>query len=354
MDVVSLKDWGFPLNAHGLLLIAGPCSAESEQQVLATAHGLRNMGIGLFRAGVWKPRTRPGTFEGMGEQAFRWLDRMREETGLGYTVEVANARHVDIALEHGADALWVGARTTVTPFAVQEIADALRGVDIPVLVKNPMHPDLELWLGALERLSGVGIKRLGAILRGVSGLPSGKYRNAPAWNMAFELQRRLPGIGLLCDPSHISGSSDLVKELCQNALNLAFGGLMIEVHDTPECALSDRFQQVTPSQLDEILGSLVYKNKDTDSADVQAGLAVRRLELDQIDDNLLELLARRMTLSREIGELKKAGQMTVLQSERWEQALNRALEQGRKLGLSEDFLKDVFDRIHLASIAEQQ
>ena len=355
MAFKALADWGLPLSRHGLIIIAGPCAAESEEQVLGTALAVAQSGLSLFRAGVWKPRTRPGTFEGMGEAAFPWLRNAREKTGVGFAVEVANAHHVETALRHGADALWIGARTTVTPFAVQDIADALRGTDVPVFVKNPVNPDLELWTGAIERVAGAGVTRLAAVLRGVSGLAAGPYRNAPDWAMALELRQRMPGLPLLCDPSHIAGKAELVPEIAQQALNLNADGLMIETHVSPAEALSDQRQQLSPAQFAELMGQLVVKaHDDTASRRVQEALAACRCEIDQADRTLLATLARRMEMSRRIGELKKSENLAVLQSGRWEQVLGRAVENGQKLGLDEGFIRDIFNRIHVESIAQQQ
>ena len=355
MKFPPFSEWGLPLSNRGLMLIAGPCAAESETQVLATAHGVSACGASLFRAGVWKPRTRPGTFEGIGEKAFDWLEKARNETGLRFAVEIANGRHVKIALEHGADVLWVGARTTVTPFAVQEIADALRGTDIPVLVKNPVNPDLELWTGAIERLANAGIKRMAAILRGVSGLEPGHYRNAPDWPLALALKQRFPTLPFICDPCHIAGNTKFIREISQQALNLDFEGLMVETHFAPENAMSDKRQQLTPQQLSELLAELVVKSHDdTASEGVQKALAACRCEIDQADMTLLATLARRMEMSRRIGELKKSANLTVLQSTRWEQVLGHAIEHGRSIGLSEEFVRDIFNRIHIESITQQQ
>ena len=355
MRFKPFSEWGLPLSDRGLMLIAGPCAAESEAQVLETARDVKACGVSLFRAGVWKPRTRPGTFEGIGEKAFEWLVKARSETGLRFAVEIANGRHVKTALEHGADVLWVGARTTVTPFAVQEIADALRGTDIPVLVKNPVNPDLELWTGAIERLANAGLTRLAAVLRGVSGLEAGHYRNAPDWPLALALKQRFPTLPFICDPSHIAGDTKYIREISQQALNLDFEGLMVETHFDPENAMSDKHQQLTPQQLSELLAELVVKcHDDTASEGVQKALAACRCEIDQADMTLLATLARRMEMSRRIGELKKSANLTVLQSTRWEQVLGHAIEHGRSIGLSEEFVRDIFNRIHIESITQQQ
>ena len=353
-DFMNITQWGVQLTSRQRMLLAGPCSAETEEQVLATARALPKEQIAFLRAGVWKPRTRPGTFEGAGEKAFDWLNRAKAETGIPFAVEVANARHVKTALAHGVDAVWIGARTTVTPFAVQEIADAIHGVDIPVFVKNPVNPDLELWIGAIERIAQAGVKRVAAILRGCSGIASGKYRNAPAWNLAIELKRRLPSLPCLCDPSHIAGDAALVQEIAQQALNLDFQGLMIETHINPPTALSDSKQQLTPEQLRMLMQKLVLRDRTSENPEGQLKLDELRLAIDQLDVTLLTTLAHRMRISREIGDLKRDNSITVLQTSRWEKVLATAIERGKQLGLGEDFVTDVFNRIHLESIAQQQ
>ena len=355
MEFQAFPKWDMPLSPKGLMLIAGPCAAESERQILETARAICQNGISLFRAGVWKPRTRPGVFEGMGETAFKWLEKAREETGMRFAVEVANGNHVKMALDHDTDVLWIGARTTVTPFEVQEIADALHGHDIPVLVKNPVNPDLELWTGAIERLANAGLTRIAAVLRGVSGVEAGHYRNAPAWSMALELRHRFPKLPLICDPSHIAGNTSYIAEISQQARNLDFEGLMIETHISPEQAMSDSRQQLNPQQLRELLSNLIVKSHDDKaSSKIQEALTACRCEIDQADMTLLATLARRMAMSKRIGELKKEENLTVLQSGRWEQVLAQAIENGHRLGLSESFIRDIFNRIHLESIAQQQ
>ena len=350
-----LKEWGATLSSDGLMHIAGPCAAESETQVMETATALAREPLAFFRAGVWKPRTRPGTFEGVGETALPWLLKAREKTGMKIAIEVANAKHVRLALDHGLDAIWVGARTSVTPFAVQEIADSLNGQDIPVFVKNPINPDLELWIGAIERLRNSGIRRIAAVLRGCSGIAPGRFRNAPAWQMAFELKRRLPGIPCLCDPSHITGNTSLIQEVAQQALNLDFDGLMVEVHAHPSDALSDSFQQLTPEQFHAMLASLVSKKHDNDgSSEAQKRLAELRVEIDQLDTTLITTLARRMTVSQSIGQVKKDNNLAVLQSNRWEQVLAHVIHLGEQVGLEPDFVRDIFNRIHMESIQQQQ
>ncbi|MBP5673103.1 MAG: bifunctional 3-deoxy-7-phosphoheptulonate synthase/chorismate mutase type II [Victivallales bacterium] len=351
---LPIAQWGVQLTPQQRVLIAGPCSAETEEQVLSTAYALPREQVAFLRAGVWKPRTRPGTFEGAGEKAFDWLNRAKAETGFPFAVEVANAKHVEIALSHGVDAIWIGARTTVTPFAVQEIADALHGVDIPVFVKNPVNPDVELWIGAIERIAHAGISRIAAILRGCSGLAAGKYRNAPAWNLAIDLKNRLPSLPCLCDPSHIAGDKTFIQEIAQQAVNLDFQGLMIETHINPPSALSDSRQQLTPDELRRLLQTLVPRAQTSENPEGQRKLDELRLAIDQLDVTLLTTLASRMRVSREIGNLKRDNSITVLQTSRWEKVLAKAVEHGRQLGLEEDFVMDIFNRIHLESIAQQQ
>ena len=351
---IPITQWGVRLTSRQRMLIAGPCSAETEEQLLTTARALPKEQVAFLRAGVWKPRTRPGSFEGAGEAAFDWLNRAKAETGLPFAVEVANAKHVEVALAHGVDAVWIGARTTVTPFAVQEIADALRGVDIPVFVKNPVNPDLELWIGAIERIAQAGVKRIAAILRGCSGIASVKYRNAPAWNLAIDLKHRLPTLPCLCDPSHIAGNAALIPEIAQQAVNLDFQGLMIETHIDPAAALSDSKQQLTPEQLKTLLQTLTPRAQTADNPEGQLKLDELRLAIDQLDVTLLTTLAHRMRISREIGDLKRDNSITVLQTSRWEKVLAKAIEHGKQLGLGEDFVTDIFNRIHLESIAQQQ
>ncbi|MBR6058742.1 MAG: bifunctional 3-deoxy-7-phosphoheptulonate synthase/chorismate mutase type II [Victivallales bacterium] len=353
-DFMNITQWGVQLTPQQRVLIAGPCSAETEEQVLSTAYALPKEQVAFLRAGVWKPRTRPGTFEGAGEKAFDWLNHAKAETGFPFAVEVANAKHVEIALSHGVDAIWIGARTTVTPFAVQEIADALHGVDIPVFVKNPVNPDVELWIGAIERIVHAGISRIAAILRGCSGLAAGKYRNAPAWNLAIDLKNRLPSLPCLCDPSHIAGDKTFIQEIAQQAVNLDFQGLMIETHINPPSALSDSRQQLTPDELRRLLQTLVPRAQTSENPEGQRKLDELRLAIDQLDVTLLTTLASRMRVSREIGNLKRDNSITVLQTSRWEKVLAKAVEHGRQLGLEEDFVTDIFNRIHLESIAQQQ
>lgn len=343
-----------PLNLPGIenkrpLVIAGPCSAETEEQVMATAKALAKNDIKIFRAGVWKPRTKPGGFEGNGEKALPWLKRVKEETGMLIATEVATPKHVEASLNAGVDILWVGARTTANPFAVQELADSLKGVDVPVLVKNPVNPDLELWIGALERINQAGIERLGAIHRGFSSYDKKIYRNLPMWQIPIELRRRIPTLPLVCDPSHIGGRRDLIAPLCQQAMDLGMDGLIIESHRNPDEAWSDASQQVTPDILDYILGLLVVR----DTKQSTESLSALRKQIDQYDDQLIELLAKRMRVSREIGMFKKEHDMTVLQTGRYTEILEKRGAQGALCGIGADCIKEIFEAIHEESVRQQ-
>ena len=331
------------------LVIAGPCSAETEEQVMATARQLAEKGFKIFRAGVWKPRTKPGGFEGMGETALPWLQRVKEETGMLIATEVAMPKHVEASLKAGVDLLWVGARTTANPFAMQELADSLKGVDIPVLVKNPVNPDIELWIGALQRINGAGITRLGAIHRGFSSIDQKIYRNAPMWHIPIELHRRFPNLPLICDPSHIGGKRELVAPLCQQAMDLNFDGLIVESHCNPDCAWSDASQQVTPDVLDYILNLLVIR-KETQTTE---NLNVLRKQIDECDDNIIQELAKRMRVAREIGTYKKEHDITVLQTGRYNEILEKRGAQGEQCGMSAEFVKVIFEAIHEESVRQQ-
>lgn len=331
------------------IVIAGPCSAESEEQVLETAKNLASKGIKIFRAGIWKPRTKPGGFEGIGVIGLPWLKKVKEETGMYVATEVANKDHVFEALKAGVDILWIGARTTVNPFAVQEIADALRGVDIPVLVKNPVNPDLELWIGAFQRLYGVGIKRLGAIHRGFSSYDKKIYRNLPLWHIPIELRRRMPNLPIFCDPSHIGGKRELIAPLCQQAMDLSLDGLMIESHCNPDAAWSDAAQQITPDVLDYVLNLLVIR----ESTQTTENLSALRRQIDGIDEQVLELLAKRMRISKEIGVYKKEHNMPILQSPRYSEILENRSDMGQQMDLNTDFIKKILSLIHEESVRQQ-
>lgn len=331
------------------LVIAGPCSAETEEQVMTTAKQLAANGVKILRAGIWKPRTKPGGFEGVGSEGLAWLKKVKQETGMYVSTEVATQKHVYEALKFGVDILWVGARTTANPFAVQEIAEALQGVDIPVLVKNPVNPDLELWIGALERLSNVGLTKLGAIHRGFSSYDKKIYRNLPQWHIPIELKRRYPDLPIICDPSHIGGKRELIQPLSQQAMDLNYEGLIIETHCDPDNAWSDASQQVTPDRLKDILGSLVIRDRKQSTED----LSDLRHQIDELDDQLLELLAKRMRVSCEIGTFKKEHNMTVVQTNRYDEILSTRLAQAKAMDINPDFMRIILEAIHEESVRQQ-
>ncbi len=338
-----------------LPVIAGPCSAESEEQVLDIARSLaKNPHVIAFRAGVWKPRTRPGSFEGIGSPALKWLQLVKQETGLPSMVEVANTYHVEEALAAGIDYLWIGARTTVNPFYVQEIANALRGVDIPVMVKNPIHPELGLWLGALERLSKTGNDRLIAVHRGFYTSMASAFRNDPKWEMAVEFKAQMPHIPLLCDPSHITGNRNFIQEVSQAALDLNFDGLMIETHNRPDHALSDAAQQITPERLSHILQNLVLKSEDCEDELTQNRLGELRSKIDGLDDEILQLIAQRKKLVEAIGEVKYDNNISILQFKRWFSLIKDRRGQSKDLNLDDKFILELFQLIHKFSINTQQ
>ena len=348
------KKWLHDFNLNHPLVIAGPCSAETEEQVLKIAHELKNSDVSIFRAGIWKPRTRPGGFEGVGAIGLKWLQKAKAETGLLMAIEVANATHVQLALEHDIDVLWIGARTTVNPFAVQEIADALKNTDKIVLVKNPVNPDLALWIGGVERLYNAGIKNLGVIHRGFSTYEKTKYRNIPEWQLAIELQNRFPDLPLICDPSHITGKRDMIQEVSQQALDLNYDGLIIETHIDPDNAWSDAPQQVTPTVLKQIFKDLRIR-KETDNADdYNNRLAKHRIDIDEYDTKLLEILGKRMKVADKIGALKKEKNVAVLQNKRWNEILGKMILDGEEKGLSEEFILKIFKAIHQESISHQE
>lgn len=336
-------------------LVAGPCSAETEQQVYVTASELsKNKYVKILRSGIWKPRTRPNSFEGMGEQALPWLVKAAKDFGFLSATEVANAHHVELCLKHGIDILWIGARTTVNPFTVQEIADALKGVDKPVFVKNPVNPDIELWVGAIERIYNAGIQKIAAIHRGFSTAEKNIYRNTPMWEIPIELKRRFPDLPLICDPSHIAGKRDLLLKVSQKAIDLDMNGLMIETHPDPDNALSDAKQQITPLQLTQLLEKLIYKEKDGLISSENEELGKLREQIDELDEKIIGLLADRMKISEIIGEYKKGHQMTVLQLERWMHIFESRTKQGMELGLSERFLQNFLQSLHKESIKRQE
>jgi chorismate mutase len=336
------------------LVVAGPCSAETEDQVLKIAHELKDSDVNYFRAGIWKPRTRPGNFEGVGALGLKWLQKVKAETGMKTATEVANAAHVKLALEHDIDLLWIGARSTVSPFIVQEIADALEGTDKIVLVKNPVNPDLALWLGGIERLYSANIKNLGVIHRGFSTYEKTRYRNNPEWQIAIELQNRFPDLPLICDPSHITGKRDMIFEVSQTALDLNFNGLMIETHVDPDNAWSDAAQQVTPDTLIQMMEDLKIRKETDTEADYRNSLNTLRTQIDVIDHQLIDILGKRMKIADAIGALKKDKNVAVLQSKRWNEILGKMILEGEQNKLSEEFILRVFKAIHQESINHQE
>lgn len=330
-------------------IIAGPCSAETKRQTLDTACRLAENGIRLFRAGIWKPRTKPGCFEGIGTEGLKWLQKVKQQTGMLVSTEVATPQHVRQALDYGLDFIWIGARTTSNPFAVQEIADSLAGHDIPVLVKNPISPDIALWTGAIERLYNAGIKRLGAIHRGFTSYNRHLYRNTPYWEIPIELKMQMPQLTMICDPSHIGGKRELVADLCIQAMELRFNGLIIESHINPDEAWSDAGQQITPDELKYIISHITEKNSKTVDKDINS----LRTQIDECDEALVELLAKRMQLAKEIGAFKKHNNMSVLQQDRYNEILKKRMAQAENLSLDKDFIKKIFQTIHTASVNEQ-
>ncbi|KAA9327329.1 bifunctional 3-deoxy-7-phosphoheptulonate synthase/chorismate mutase type II [Adhaeribacter soli] len=341
------------LSHHKPLLISGPCSAESEGQVLETALALKNSGIDLFRAGIWKPRSKPGTFEGIGEIGLQWLNRVQAETGLPVSVEVATPQHIELALRYDMDVIWIGARTTVNPFVVQELAEALRGVDIPVMVKNPVNPDLALWAGALERFYNMGIRSLAAIHRGFSVLGENRYRNAPLWQIPIELKTRYKNLPLIVDPSHIGGRRDLILPLTQQALDLDYDGLMVEVHPNPAVALSDAEQQLTPAAFADMLASLKVRTAQSPNPEFLNCAEELRAKIDAADRDILEMLARRMALVEKIGEYKRQNNVTILQMDRWNEIFKTRPEWAARMGINPDFVEELYKLIHLESIRKQ-
>ena len=353
LDIVPLNDWGFFHLPPRPCVIAGPCSAETEEQVLATAEGLKEFGINVFRAGIWKPRTHPGSFEGIGVPGLKWLQKVKSQFGMKVCTEVASSRHVFECLKYGVDMVWLGARTTANPFLVQEIAEALRDTDLPVLVKNPVNPDIDLWIGALERLNREGIRKLGVIHRGVTASRKIPYRNEPQWEMAVELRARYPEIPIFADPSHIAGKREYLLELSQRAMDLGIDGLMVESHCDPSCALSDAAQQLTPAALRTLLESLTVRDAATADEAFNEALSRLRAQIDVIDENLIYTLASRMKVSKQIGELKKAGNVAIVQAGRWDAVLAKVRASAESYGLDPDFVVRLFNLIHEASVAEQ-
>jgi chorismate mutase len=336
------------------IIISGPCSAETEEQVLETATRLAKTGkVDMLRAGIWKPRTRPGSFEGIGTKGLPWMQQAKKITGLPVTVEVATAKQVEDALTFEVDVLWIGARTTVNPFSVQEVADALRGVDVPVLIKNPINPDLELWTGAVERVAKAGIKQIGLIHRGFSSYGNTEYRNAPMWHLAIEMKRRNPELLMINDPSHISGRRDILLDVAQKAIDLDMDGLIIESHIDPDKAWSDAKQQITPEKLGELISSIQWRKEDVNSEEYHAALEKLRQQINHLDDELMQILGQRMKVAEKIGEYKKNNNITILQTNRWNEILERAFQKGEKLNLSKEFITKYFDAVHMESINHQ-
>jgi len=351
LDIIPLSSWS---GVEGRpLIISGPCSAETEDQLMTSARLLKEQHIDVLRAGVWKPRTRPNAFEGVGEDGLKWLKQAKEETGLKIGTEVANPQHVELALKYGVDVLWIGARTTVNPFSVQEIADSLVGVDVPVLIKNPINPDTQLWIGAIERIYQAGIKKVAAIHRGTSSYDKIKYRNKPMWQMAIELKRLLPNIPIINDPSHIAGNRNLIFEVAQRAMDLGLDGLMIESHPNPEAAWSDAKQQVTPEVLGQILANLKIRKNTTDNVDFNHSLDDLREQIDAIDREIIEAIAGRFNLVEQIGQVKKDNNVTTLQMNRWDALLKDRKSKAEKLGLDMSFVGDIYNLIHKESIRVQ-
>ncbi len=353
-DNIKVRKWLEDFNLSHPLVIAGPCSAETEEQVLDIAHQLKDSDVSIYRAGIWKPRTRPGGFEGVGAIGLKWLQKAKQETGLLMAVEVANANHVQLALEHDIDVLWIGARTVVNPFAVQEIADALQNTDKIVLVKNPVNPDLALWVGGVERLYNAGIEKLGVIHRGFSTYEKTKYRNIPEWQLAIELHDRFPHLPIICDPSHITGRRDMIQKVSQQALDLNYDGLMIETHNNPDKAWSDAAQQVTPEALKQILKNLVVRKKTIEGEAFNDKLEKLRMQIDEYDTKLIEILGKRMRIADDIGIIKKENNVAILQSRRWKAILEKMKEEGSEESLGEDFILRLFRAIHQESISHQE
>ena len=352
LDILELSEWGFPYS--GIFVISGPCSAESRRQVLDTASAIAKYPVSALRAGIWKPRTRPGSFEGVGSEGLAWLREAGDRVGLPVMVEAARPSHVEKCLRHGIDMLWIGARTTTNPFAVQEIADALRGIDIPVFVKNPMSPDLSLWIGAIERINQAGIRRIAAIHRGFCSFNEKVYRNKPEWWIPIELRRKIPNLPMICDPSHICGKVELLADVIRKAMDLLYDGLMIESHINPKAALSDAEQQVTPDELGVLLGHLNVKKVSTDDPNYLHGITHLRSTIDELDEQIMQLIMQRMKIASEIGRLKKRSNISILQPERWQKMLQERLESAKEKGLDERFVLRLYQYIHEESIRRQE
>ena len=352
MKIASLETWVKDIKKP--VVIAGPCSAETEEQLLETSQRVKEVGVNIVRAGIWKPRTRPNNFEGIGEEGLRWIQNVRKETKQKFAVEVATPKHVYEAIKYNVDMLWVGARSTTNPFAVQEIAEALRGADVPVLIKNPINPDLALWMGAIERISNVGITKIGAIHRGFSSFKQTKFRNLPMWQIPLELKRKLPNLPLICDPSHIAGQREMIFELSQNAIDLDYDGLIIETHRDPENAWSDAAQQITPESLGAIIKNLKYRKPTSKDKDFITVLTELREQIDHVDKELFEIISQRMDIVDQMGRYKKKNNVTVFQKNRWQQISESRSKWAEELGLNPEFMWDLFKLIHDASIRRQE
>jgi chorismate mutase len=353
MSIIPISQWfGNTLNRP--LVIAGPCSAESFDQVMQTALAIAKIGrVDVLRAGVWKPRSRPGTFQGAGEPALDWIVEAKKQTGLPLAVEVATPQHLEVAMKYGVDMFWVGARTTSNPFSVDELASAMRGIDNPVLIKNPIHPDLELWIGTIERFAKNGVKKLGAIHRGFSPFQKSIYRNVPKWEVVIDLKSNMPELPIICDPSHIAGKSELIKDIAQKSLDLAMDGLMIETHINPRQALSDARQQVTPDELKTILTELSFRKASPTTPEFIDLLESLREKIDSLDNQLLDLLSQRMDIVKKIGEYKLKNNVAIMQLRRWESMIKSRVEVGNAMGLDEDYVKDLLRLVHKESIRKQ-
>lgn len=351
MKIESIDNWN--VNTSRPLIIAGPCSAETEEQLYETTKAIKEQGVSLIRAGVWKPRTRPGTFEGIGQEALQWIQDIKKELNVQFAVEVANAMHVEEALHYDIDVLWVGARSTVSPFIVQEIADALKGCDLPVLVKNPINPDLALWMGAFERLAQAGLTKLGAIHRGFSTYQKTRFRNVPMWQLPIELKRKMPDLPMICDPSHITGKRDMIAEISQVAMDLNFDGLIIETHCNPENAWSDASQQITPAVLGEMISNLQIRNPSSLDIEYITHLEDLRTQIDHADREMMETIASRMDLVAQIGEWKKKNNVAAFQLERWNEVFTSRKSWGESLHLRKKFVVELFNLLHVESIHKQ-
>jgi chorismate mutase len=350
-DIAPIESWVD--NFQKPLIISGPCSAETEEQLLETCTQLKNIGINIMRAGVWKPRTRPNNFEGIGTEALAWIAEVKKELDVKFSIEVGNPQHVEQALKHGIDILWIGARSTVNPFTVQEIADSLKGVDVPVLVKNPINPDLALWMGAIERINNAGITKLGAIHRGFSSQQESKYRNLPLWRLAIDLKSEIPQLPIICDPSHICGNREMLAEVSQKALDLNYDGIMIESHRDPDNAWSDAKQQITPETLKGLLNGLKLRSKDSTNESFKIFLEEMREQIDESDRDILEAINRRMNLVEKIGEFKQENNVTIFQVDRWNEIYRTRAEWAQGMGLDKEFIEEMYKLIHIASIKQQ-